>query len=55
MYVQFSDNTETTIVSVFANPQDPETFPNQGTVEETDARYVAFLAQFKAEINQPLT
>lgn len=40
--VQFSDATETTIVSYFAGPQDPAVFPNQGTVSQDDARYKTF-------------
>lgn len=43
MFVQFSDDTHTRIVSVFANAQDPEIYPNQGEVEEDDPRYQAFI------------
>jgi hypothetical protein len=43
MFVQFSDSTETTVVSVFAGAQDPEVYPNQGEIDVTDARYVAFV------------
>lgn len=42
LYVQFSDETETVIQSVFANPQDPEIYPNQGEVDTSDERYRAF-------------
>lgn len=42
MFVQFTDSTETKIRSVFSCPQDPDTYPNQGAVDDTDARYVAF-------------
>jgi hypothetical protein len=42
-YVQFTDSTETTIVSVFGSPQDQTVFPNQGTVEDDDPRYLAFM------------
>ena len=43
MYVQFSDDTHTIIVSVFGNAQDPEIYPNQGEVEEDDPRYLAYI------------
>lgn len=43
IYVQFSDNSETTVVSVFGNAQDPAVFPNQGEIADTDSRYLAFL------------
>jgi hypothetical protein len=42
--VQFSDATETTVVSVFANAQDPEVWPNQGEIADTDARYIQFIS-----------
>lgn len=41
-YVQFSDATETKIISVFTNPQDPEQYPNQGIIEDSDQRYIDF-------------
>lgn len=42
IYVQFSDDTETVIVSLFGNSQDPEYWPNQGTVTESDPRYKTY-------------
>ena len=42
-YVQFSDSQETKIVTVFGCPQDPVYWPNQGTVEDDDPRYLEFL------------
>ncbi|WP_404273715.1 hypothetical protein [Yersinia intermedia] len=42
IYVQFSDATKTVIVSLFGNPQDPEHYPYQGTVEDSDPRYAVF-------------
>lgn len=42
IYVQFSDDTETLIVSIFGGPQDPEYWPNQGQVEASDPRYKVF-------------
>lgn len=42
--VQFSDTTETTIVAVFANAQNPDVWPNQGEVADTDPRYLQFIS-----------
>ena len=42
MYVQFSDDKKE-IISVFAGPQDPEVWSNQGEVEEDDPRYICLL------------
>lgn len=42
IYVQFSDDTDTVIVSIFGSPQDPEYWPNQGTVTESDPRYKVY-------------
>lgn len=43
-YVQFSDSTETLIVSWSAGPQDPAIYGNLGQVEEDDPRYLAYLS-----------
>lgn len=43
-FVQFTDSTETKIITVFGCEQDATVWPNQGQVEDTDARYLAFLA-----------
>lgn len=48
MYVQFSDSTDTTIVSCFANAQNPMAFPNQGSVNASDARYKAYFYSLPA-------
>lgn len=48
-FVQFKDSTEAAIICVFGCPQDPEAWPNQGEVEESDVRYVAFLESLKPE------
>lgn len=45
IYVQFGDATEQTIVSVFYGPQDPDEYPNQGQVNDSDKRYIAFVEQ----------
>ncbi|MCM2544249.1 hypothetical protein ACVCH0_20580 [Burkholderia glumae] len=42
IYVQFSDDKEATIVAAFSSPQDEAHFPNQGGVDSSDARWVAF-------------
>lgn len=43
VYVQFTDETETKVCSVFDSPQDPFYHPNQGQVEDTDQRYLDFI------------
>lgn len=43
VYVQFSDATETEVISVFSGPQDPEVFPNQAVLDDDDPRYLAFI------------
>lgn len=42
LYVQFEDTTEQKIISFFGAPQDPEVWPNQGTVDTSDPRWHAF-------------
>lgn len=43
-YVQFSDETHTKIISWFASgDNDPEVWPNQGTVEEDDPRWLDYI------------
>lgn len=54
MFVQFSDSKETTIISVFGCPQDPETFPNQGEVTISDARYASYFAALPEWAQQSL-
>lgn len=44
MFVQFSDTTETTIVAFFAGQQNATTYPNQGTVTASDARWATYYA-----------
>lgn len=43
IYVQFSDASETAIAAVFGCGQDPDAYPNQGQIEDTDPRYLALL------------
>ncbi|HEF5874768.1 TPA: hypothetical protein SAY52_005447 [Burkholderia cenocepacia] len=52
IYVQYSDSTENKIVGYFGSPQDEATFPNQGTVDASDARWVAFYATIPT-VDQP--
>ncbi|MFP1728043.1 hypothetical protein ACLEDY_05375 [Lonsdalea quercina] len=42
IYVQFSDDSESEIVSLFGNPQDEKYWPHQGTVDSSDARYKTY-------------
>lgn len=44
MFVQFSDETKTKVVTVFDSRQDEDAFPNQGVVSETDPLWLAYLA-----------
>lgn len=43
MHVQFTDETQVRIDTVFAGPQDPAYYPNQGEIEDVDPRYLAFM------------
>lgn len=43
IYVQFTDQTNTVICSVFGSPQDPKIWPNLGEVQEDDIRYLRFM------------
>lgn len=42
IYVEFSDSTETSITAIFGSAQDPEYYPYQGIVENSDPRYAVF-------------
>jgi hypothetical protein len=54
MNVQFSDETETTIIASYAGPQ-PSSIPNQGTVTASDPRWAAYYASFPASMQSALT
>ena len=43
VYVQFSDETQTRIVTAFLGPQDPQYWPGLVEIEDTDQRYIAFI------------
>ncbi|WP_027921483.1 tail fiber assembly protein [Pseudomonas sp. URMO17WK12:I12] len=42
IHVQFADDTEAVVMTVFGCVQGPE-IPNQGEIEEEDPRYLSFL------------
>lgn len=42
MFVQFSDESKTVIVSYFASPQDPSHYLNYGDIELDDPRWGEF-------------
>lgn len=42
VYVQFSDEKETEIVTVFASQADPDYYPFLGEVDESDKRLSEF-------------
>ena len=41
--VQFSDSTDSFVISVFGCPQDSKAYPNQGQIDSNDPRYQAFI------------
>ncbi|VWB98605.1 hypothetical protein [Burkholderia lata] len=43
IFVQFSDESETAISSVFGCKQNPDFYPNQGEVDANDDRYAAYV------------
>ncbi len=43
VFVQFSDAMESAVTSIYSCPQDPKLYPNQGTIDSTDPRYLAFV------------
>ena len=57
IHVQFSDDTEMTIVAMFGCEQDPDVYPNLGQVELTDKRYADYYkavpTQFQAGLPAP--
>jgi len=50
LYVQFSDSTQTAIITYFAGPQDPNVYPNLGTVTTGDARWKQFYDSLSDEM-----
>lgn len=49
IFVQFSDATQKTIISAFSASQNPVTWPNQGTVTASDARWATYYAMIPAD------
>ncbi len=54
IYVQFSDNSEAEIISYFTCPQDPVVWPNQGTVDANDTRWITYCASLPALIRNTI-
>jgi len=46
--VQFLDASQQVVISYFADAQDPAVYPNQGSIDQTDARYAAFFNSLPA-------
>ncbi|WP_430229755.1 DUF4376 domain-containing protein [Paraburkholderia tropica] len=42
-YVEFADATDAVVISVFGCQQDPTVYPNQATIDSSDARYQAYI------------
>lgn len=55
IYVEFTDSTKTAISLVFGIPQDPEQYPNQGSVDSSDAIWKAYYDAQPAFTQQYLT
>lgn len=45
-FVAFTDESKETISASFGCAQDADVWPNQGVVEESDARWSAYASQF---------
>lgn len=54
IYVQFADSSESAIVSVFCNEQDPAVWPNQGVIPSSDARWATFYNAQPSTVKQYL-
>ena len=51
VFVQFSDSSQTKVQTVFGCAQDHAAWPNQGEIEDTDNRYLAFITpDFRAKV-----
>ena len=48
IYVQFSDESESTVASYFAGPQDPEDHPHQGELAASEPRWASFYNEMPA-------
>lgn len=47
--VQFSDSSESSIVSYFGSPQDSSKYQNLGSVETDDERWADFYASIRGD------
>jgi hypothetical protein len=45
VYVQFSDENKTEVISYFGSPQDPDVWIDQGAVDENDELRLLFVAK----------
>ncbi|MEL6237020.1 MAG: hypothetical protein AAFO57_00125 [Pseudomonadota bacterium] len=52
--VQFTDSKQTAICAYFGAPQDLTAYPNQGTIDTSDARYAAYCNSLPAQFRQAL-
>lgn len=52
--VQFSDDTETTVVGFFGSPQDPNFYPNIGEIDSSDPRWKSYYDNQPAWVQQYL-
>lgn len=42
IYVQFYDDTEAVVAAYWSTPQDPQYYPNQGSMDTSDPRWHAY-------------
>ncbi len=42
IFVQFTNSSDEVILSCFGSPQEGDSWPNQGTVDNSDPRWVVF-------------
>ncbi len=47
IYVQFSDETESKIIAAFSSPQTPADYENYAEIDDSDERYIAFVASLE--------
>lgn len=45
VYVQFTDDENTTVKAIFGCPQDSVTYPNQSVISDSDPRYMDYYNQ----------
>jgi hypothetical protein len=52
--VQFSDSVKTKIIAYFGAPQNEDAYPNQATVDVSDARWSTFYNAMPDEVKAAL-